>query len=139
MLHWAILSNVKGRKKSDSIEISSPHNMMSEATGYAMKTEDHLEFLAPDEIRIRDTRIGLENVLYRLIDCSYTPEAIVEQFPSLSLEQVHAVLEYYQQHRQEVDECMAAWQSQKERLQAEQDHNPSPGIARLRKLKEVYT
>jgi uncharacterized protein (DUF433 family) len=104
-----------------------------------MKPEDHLEFLAPDEIRIRGTRIGLENVLYRLIDCAYSPEAIVEQFPSLSLEQVHAVLEYHQQHRQKVDEYMAAWRSQKEHLQAEQDHNPSPGIARLRKLKEVYT
>jgi uncharacterized protein (DUF433 family) len=103
-----------------------------------MKPEDHLEFLTPDEIRIRGTRIGLENVLYRLIDCAYSPEAIVEQFPSLSLEQVHAVLEYYQQHRQEVEEYMAAWRSQKERLQAEQDHNPSPGIARLRKLKKVY-
>jgi uncharacterized protein (DUF433 family) len=112
--------------------------MMSEATGDAMKPEDYLEFLAPDEIRIRDTRIGLENVLHRLIDCSYTPEAIVEQFPSLSLEQVHAVLEYYQQNRQAVDEYMAAWRSQKERLQAEQDHNPSPGITRLRKLKQVY-
>ncbi len=99
-----------------------------------MKPEDHLEFLAPDEIRIRDTRIGLENVLYRLIDCSYTPKSIVEQFPSLSLEQVHAVLEYYQLHRQEVDEYMAAWRSQKERLQAEQDHNPSRGVARLCKL-----
>jgi uncharacterized protein (DUF433 family) len=103
-----------------------------------MKPEDHLEFLAPDEIRIRGTRIGLENVLCRLIDCSCTPDATVEQFPSLSLEQVHAVLEYYQQHRQEVDEYMAAWRSQKERLQAEQDHNPSPGIARLLKLKKVY-
>jgi uncharacterized protein (DUF433 family) len=112
--------------------------MMSEATGDAMKPEDHLGFLTPDEIRIRGTRIGLENVLYRLMDCSYTPETIVEQFPSLSLEQVRAVLEYYQQHRQEVEEYMAAWRSQKERLQAEQDHNPSPGIARLRKLKKVY-
>jgi uncharacterized protein (DUF433 family) len=112
--------------------------MMSEATGDAMKPEDHLEFLAPDEIRIRDTRIGLENILYRLIDCSCTPETIVEQFPSLSLEQVHAVLEYYQQHQQEVEEYMAAWRSQKERLQAEQDHNPSPGVARLSKLKKVY-
>jgi hypothetical protein len=42
--------------------------MMSEAAGDAMKPENHLEFLAPDEIRIRGTRIGLENVLYRLID-----------------------------------------------------------------------
>jgi hypothetical protein len=33
---------------------------------------------------------------------------------------------------------MAAWRSQKERLQAEQDQNPSPGITRLRKLKKVY-
>ena len=103
-----------------------------------MKPEDHLEFLAPDEIRILGTRIGLENVLYRLIDCSYPPEAIVEQFPTLSLDQVHAVLEYYQRHRQEVEEYMAAWRSQTERLQAEQDHNPSPGIARLRKLKKAY-
>jgi uncharacterized protein (DUF433 family) len=103
-----------------------------------MKPEDHLEFLAPDEIRIRGTRIGLENILYRLIDFSYTPEAIVEQFPSLSLEQVHAVLEYYQQHRQAVEEYMAAWRSQKKHLQAEQDHNPSPGVARLCTLKKVY-
>lgn len=101
----------------------------------AMKPEDHLEFLAPDEIRIRGTRIGLENVLYQLIDCACTPEALVEQFPSLTLEQVYASVEYYQQHRQEVEQYLAEWRSQTERLEAEQDLNPSPGIARLRKRK----
>jgi kynureninase len=48
------------------------------------------------------------------------------------------VLEYYQQHQEEIEEYIAAWWSQKERLQAEQDHNPSPGVARLHKLKKVY-
>jgi hypothetical protein len=32
------------------------------------------------------------------------------------------ILEYYQQHLEEIEEYMAAWWSQKERLQAEQDH-----------------
>jgi uncharacterized protein (DUF433 family) len=108
--------------------------MMSKIARDAMKPEDYLEFLAPDEIRIRGTRIGLENVLYRLLDCACTTETVVAQFPSLTLEQVYTSLEYYQQYRQEVDQYLAEWRSQTERLQAEQDLNPSPGIARLRRL-----
>ncbi len=81
--------------------------MMSETARDAMKSEDHLEFLAPDKIRILGTRIGLENILHRLIDYACKPEALVEQFPSLTLEQIYASLEYYQQHRQEVDQYLA--------------------------------
>ena len=54
-----------------------------------MQLEEYFSFLAPDDIRIRGTRVGIETVLYDTIYRSRLPEEIVAQYPSLTLEQVH--------------------------------------------------
>lgn len=55
-----------------------------------MQVEDYFNFLAPDDIRIRGHRIGIESVLYEYIFREQTPEAIQRRYPSLTLEQVYA-------------------------------------------------
>ncbi len=42
-----------------------------------MKIEDYFDFIAPDDIRIKGTRVGIENVLYEYIYRNRTPEEIL--------------------------------------------------------------
>jgi uncharacterized protein (DUF433 family) len=51
-----------------------------------MKLEDYFNFLAPSDIRIKDTRIGIETVLYDYIYHARTAEEIAKTYLSLSLE-----------------------------------------------------
>jgi uncharacterized protein (DUF433 family) len=67
---------------------------------------DYFDFLAPDDIRIKGHRIGIETVLYDYLFRERTPEQIVERFPSLSLEQVHATILYYLQNREKINAYM---------------------------------
>jgi len=39
-----------------------------------MQIRDYFNFLAPDDIRIQDSRIGIESVLYEYIYRAKTPE-----------------------------------------------------------------
>ncbi len=65
-----------------------------------MQLEDYFNFLAPDDIRIKGSRIGIETILYEYIYRSRTPEEIAQTYTSLSLEQVYATILYYL-HNQE--------------------------------------
>jgi uncharacterized protein (DUF433 family) len=100
-----------------------------------MKIEDYFDFLAPDDIRIKGTRIGIESVLYEHIHRAQNPETIVSGLPSLSLEQVYATILYYLHNRKEVDRYLTEWLEYGERMRAEQGRNPPPVVARLRALK----
>ena len=100
-----------------------------------MQIEDYFNFLAPDDIRIKGHRIGIESVLYEYIFREQTPEAIVRRFPSLNLEQVHATILYYLQNREKIDAYMTDWLEYGRRAREEQKRNPSPSAQRLRALK----
>ena len=99
-----------------------------------MQLEDYFDFLAPDDIRIKGHRIGIETVLYDYLFRERTPEQIVEHFPSLSLEQVHATILYYLQNREKINAYMQDWLEWGERMRQEQDRNPPPVVVRLRAL-----
>jgi uncharacterized protein (DUF433 family) len=60
-----------------------------------MRLEDYFDFLAPDDIRIRGHRIGIESVLYEYLYRARTPEEIAERFDTLTLDQVYATILYY--------------------------------------------
>ncbi|MBI5563538.1 MAG: hypothetical protein HY870_01490 [Chloroflexi bacterium] len=45
-----------------------------------MQLEDYFDFLAPDDIRIKGHRIGIETVLYEFIHRHRTPEQIVDNY-----------------------------------------------------------
>jgi hypothetical protein len=55
-----------------------------------MQIQDYFNFLAPDDIRIKGSRIGIESVLYEYIYRAKTPEEIAQQFETITLEDVYA-------------------------------------------------
>jgi uncharacterized protein (DUF433 family) len=57
-----------------------------------MQIEDYFNFLAPDDIRIKGSRIGIETVLYDYIYRARTAEEIQETYSTLTLEEVYATI-----------------------------------------------
>jgi uncharacterized protein (DUF433 family) len=100
-----------------------------------MQLEDYFDFLAPDDIRLRGSRVGIESVLYEYIHRAQTPEAIAQRFPTLSLEQIYATILYYIQNRDKIDAYLTDWLEYGRRMREEQDRNPPPVVVRLRALK----
>ncbi len=45
-----------------------------------MQLEDYFDFLAPNDIRIKGTRVGIESILYEYIHRQLSPEEIVPKF-----------------------------------------------------------
>ncbi len=99
-----------------------------------MELEEYFSFLAPNDIRIKGTRVGIETVLYDYIYKSRSPEAIIEQYPSLNLEQVHATITYYLHNKEKVTAYLVNWLENTNRRWEEQNRNPSPAIQRLRRI-----
>lgn len=100
-----------------------------------MTLEDYFDFLAPDDIRLKGSRIGIETVLYEHIHRAQTPEQIQQTYPSLSLEQVYATVLYYLHNQEAVTAYLTDWIEFGRRMRAEQERDPHPGVVRLRKLK----
>ena len=98
--------------------------------------EDYFEFLAPDDIRIKGHRIGIDNVIgYYLSGC--TPEQIRAHFPSLSLEKIYATITYYLHNKEEIDAYIERLNQEREqRYQEWRSAEPSPVIQRLRKIRD---
>lgn len=103
-----------------------------------MQLEDYFDFQAPNDIRIKGSRIGIESVLYEYIHNAKTLEEIDAQFWSIDLEQVYATILYYLHNKEAVDRYMREWIEFGERMRAEQGKNPDPVILRLRTLFDKY-
>ncbi|MFN6514997.1 MAG: DUF433 domain-containing protein [Nostoc sp. CreGUA01] len=101
-----------------------------------MQLEDYFNVLAPDDIRLKGTRIGIETILYEYIYRCKTPEEITEQFHTVTLEQVYATILYYLHHRSEVDVYLADWLEFSRTIREEQERNPSPARIKFRQMRE---
>ncbi|MGH9839823.1 MAG: DUF433 domain-containing protein [Blastocatellia bacterium] len=66
-------------------------------------------------IRVGGTRVRLDTVVYAYNEGA-TPEEIVEQYPSLDLADVYAVIGYYLQNRAEVEAYLNERQIERERV-----------------------
>ena len=97
--------------------------------------ERNFEFLSDDDIRIKGTRIGIEDVLYESLHLSQTPEEIVQHFHTLTLDLVYATILYYLQNPVEVGNYLANNLNYSQRFREEYEKNPPPGVVRLRQLK----
>ena len=100
-----------------------------------MELETYFEFLAPDDIRVRGTRIGIESILYEYVHRGQTPEAIAARFHTLDLEQVYATILYYLRNRAQLDAYLAEWLAFSQCAREAQDVNPPPAILHLRQRK----
>jgi uncharacterized protein (DUF433 family) len=101
-----------------------------------MQLESYFNFLAPDDIRIQGTRIGIETILYEYIYKSRTAEEIQKTYYSLTLEQVYATILYYLHNKEAVSLYIAEWLEFAHQQRKAQELNPSPAILRLQKYKQ---
>ena len=99
-----------------------------------MELESYFDFLSPEDIRIRGTRVGIETVLDDYLEGA-SPEEIAARYRTLTLEQVYATLLYYFCNRAQVDAYLEAWRTYAEQAWLEHQRNSSPEIIRLRELK----
>ncbi|NEP41813.1 MAG: DUF433 domain-containing protein [Okeania sp. SIO2H7] len=100
------------------------------------KIADYFIFLAPNDIRIQGTRVGIETILYDYIYREKSPEAIAKTYSSLRIEQVYATILYYLQNQKQVSQYIADWLEWGHQMRAEQKRNPpaiSEKISQLRK------
>jgi uncharacterized protein (DUF433 family) len=99
-----------------------------------MELPDFLTRGALGEIRLTGHRIDLMHVL----DCcreGLTPEQIHEEYPSLPLPLILQVLDFYRDHRPEVDAYVRQCQEEIERNYAA--YRPGPGILRIGRLQAL--
>jgi uncharacterized protein (DUF433 family) len=74
-----------------------------------MQLEDYFDFQAPNDIRIKGHRIGIESVLYEYIHRRQTPEEIARRFETLTLEEIYATILYYLHNKEAVSKYIADW------------------------------
>ncbi len=100
-----------------------------------MQLEDYFDFQRPDDIRLKETRIGIETILYEYIYRARTPEEIAQTYTSLTLEQVYATILYYLHNKEAVSKYIADWLEWGHEQRKAQELNPPPSVERLRKLR----
>jgi uncharacterized protein (DUF433 family) len=103
-----------------------------------MQLEDYFDFFTPNDIRLKGTRVGIETILYDHIHRARTPEQIVAEYPSLSLEQVYATILYRLHYREAVDAYLTEWLEWGNRMRLAQAHDPAhqEWLARLRAARD---
>ena len=103
-----------------------------------MKLEDYFDFLSKDDIRLKGHRIGIENVIEYYLE-GYTPEEILNELPSLTLEKVYATITYYLHNRRELSYYLLQLAENRVKKYQEFCNNPSPLIQRLKTVKTKRT
>ena len=105
-----------------------------ETRGQGYEIRGLFDFITPDDIRLKGSRIGIESVLYEYIHRARSPDAIAARFPSLTTEQIYATILYYLHNRKEVDVYLTEWLEHGSQMRKEQDREPPPIVVRLRTL-----
>ncbi len=93
-----------------------------------MLLEDYFDFVAPNEIRLRGHRIGIETILFDYLELGLFAEDVAVRYPSLSLEEVYATLTFYWRNREQMDTYLRTVNKEMEAQRQEQELHPSPAI-----------
>jgi uncharacterized protein (DUF433 family) len=73
---------------------------------------------------VAGSRVSLDSVVYDFLE-GLSPESIVEDFPTLSLEQVFGALAYYLANREEIEKYLRANEQEfEERRKQAREANP---------------
>ncbi|CAN5780611.1 hypothetical protein BH23PLA1_BH23PLA1_28310 [soil metagenome] len=86
--------------------------------------------------RVAETRVSLDSVVHAFWE-GLSPEAIVDAFPSLRLEQVHGAIATYRHNREEFDHYLADQEVRWEELRKRSHVESEPILQRLRGLRSV--
>ena len=84
-------------------------------------------------LRVTGTRVSLDSVIYAFNEGA-TPEEIVQQYSTLDLKDVYAVISYYLQNRDEVEKYLAQRQVERRELKKETESRFDPHGIRERLL-----
>ncbi len=84
-------------------------------------------------LRIGDSRVSLDTVIIAFSQGA-TPEQIVEDYDSLELAEVYAVISYYLQNRDEVEDYLAGRKVERGKLRRQIESRSNPQGIRERLL-----
>ena len=98
-----------------------------------MELTDIFEFISPNAIRIKGTRIDIEFVIEEFLAGS-NPKRIRRRYPHLAPLQIYASVTYYLLNQKRMEAYIEAGRKADEAAYQEQLKNPSPGVARLMKI-----
>src|ERR1044071_9220597 len=84
-------------------------------------------------LRITGTRVSLDSVIYAFKEGA-TPEEIVQQYPTLALKDVYAVISYYLHNQTEIEEYLAQRKVERQKLKEEIESRFDPRGIRERLL-----
>jgi uncharacterized protein (DUF433 family) len=101
-----------------------------------MQLEDYFDFLAPLDIRVKGTRVGIETILTEYLENKRTAEEIATEYPALTHEQIYATLTYYWHAPERWQQYLRLVDADYARQRSEQDRNPPPGVRRVKALRE---
>jgi uncharacterized protein (DUF433 family) len=90
-----------------------------------MHLEDYFTFLAPNDIRLRGHRIGIETILYEYIHRGRTAEQIADEFDTLTLEEIYATILYYLRNKPRVTAYLDTWLEHGEEARRRQAGDPA--------------
>ena len=99
-----------------------------------MRPEDYLDFISPDEIRLKGHRIWIEHVLAYYV-AGETAATIASHLDTLRDDEIQAVIAYYEAHRPEIDEYLRRLDTAIEEQMRQADAAPAPVVDRLRRLR----
>lgn len=102
--------------------------MSESATIYAYKT-------AEGGWRIADSRVSLDSVVYAYWE-GKSPEAIAEEFPTLSVEQVYGAVAFYLRNKQMIDDHLSQQNAQWQNLVTRSNSQHGPLQDRLRNRRQ---
>ena len=101
--------------------------MSETATIYAYKTSE-------GGWRVADSRVSLDSVIHAYWD-GKSPEAIAENYPSLTSEQVYGAIAFYLHNKREIDDYLVAQDAAWQRLADASNAKHGPLLDRLRKAR----
>jgi uncharacterized protein (DUF433 family) len=81
--------------------------------------------------RVAGTRVSLDSIVHAYWQ-GRLPEAIVVDFPSLTLEQVHGAIAFYLRNRTEIDAYLTEQDARWRQFQQESSSRHAPLLRRLR-------
>jgi uncharacterized protein (DUF433 family) len=84
-------------------------------------------------LRVTGTRVSLDSVIFAFNEGA-TPEEIVQQYPTLDLKDVYAVISYYLQNLTEVENYLAQRHVERQELKKEIESRFDPRGLRARLL-----
>jgi uncharacterized protein (DUF433 family) len=98
--------------------------------GHSMTLPEYLSQDADGDIHVTGHRVGLHDVVFYYNE-GYSPEALLEAFPTLSLALVHKIIAFYLENADEVNAYVAECEAEIARQRAVAARGPD--LAELRR------